>query len=604
MKTLLLNKLFIISCFLLKIMVSYNSIQAQISTTDFVTTWKTDNLGDTINSTSILIPTDPNSSYNYDIDWNNDGVFDDLGVTGDALHDYGTAGTYTIRIKGNFPRIYINRNKDAQDKIISVEQWGNIAWTSMVSAFQGAKNLIVNASDTPNLSHVSSMLAMFREASSFNQNINNWDVSNVTDMRFMFNNAIRFNQPLDNWNVSNVTDMRYMFAGAVSFNQNINDWNVSNVTDMRSMFSFENASDPFGLIQPKDAAFNQPLDQWNVSNVISMEKMFLGAVRFNQSLNSWNVGSVTDMEAMFKDAQAFNQPLNNWNVGNVVTMKQMFSYTAPPPFGGGPENHFNQPLNNWDVSSVTDMQNMFSFSQKFNQPLDSWDVSNVTTVAFMFSNAKKFNGTLNNWNVSNITDMGGMFQNAKEFNQPLNNWNISNVQLMDSMFWNANVFNQPLDHWDISKVTDMTNMLLGTILSTKNYDDTLIAWSTLSLQNNVTFHGGGSTYCNSESARNTLINTFGWTINDGGLDCSSLSLSDPFENKITVFPNPINDILNINTRGIKIEKALLYSIDGKLIKEVKVEKNSQINFSYLLSGIYHLKLISNQGVAIEKIAKK
>ena len=47
--------------------------------------------------------------------------------------------------------------------------------------------------------------------SSFNQNINNWNVSNVIDMRKMFCNAVSFNQNINNWNVSSVKYMCYMF---------------------------------------------------------------------------------------------------------------------------------------------------------------------------------------------------------------------------------------------------------------------------------------------------------------------------------------------------------------------------------------------------------
>ena len=70
---------------------------------------------------------------------------------------------------------------------------------------------------------------MFRDATSFNQSLNKWDVSNVRHMREMFKGATSFNQPLNNWNVSNVTFMNRMFNGARSFNQPLNNWNVSNV---------------------------------------------------------------------------------------------------------------------------------------------------------------------------------------------------------------------------------------------------------------------------------------------------------------------------------------------------------------------------------------
>ena len=133
--------------------------------------------------------------------------------------------------------------------------------------------------------------------------IRNWNVSNVTDMSMLFKNARAFNQPIGNWNVSNVTDMGFMFYDAGSFNQPIGNWNVSNVTDMTNMFS--NAT-----------AFNQPIGNWNVSNVTGMNGMFSDATAFNQPIGNWNVSNVTDMTDMFYNATAFNQPIGNWNVSN------------------------------------------------------------------------------------------------------------------------------------------------------------------------------------------------------------------------------------------------------------------------------------------------
>ena len=44
------------------------------------------------------------------------------------------------------------------------------------------------------------MSKVFREASSFNKDIENWDVSNVQSMSQMFMGAIQFNQLIGNWN--------------------------------------------------------------------------------------------------------------------------------------------------------------------------------------------------------------------------------------------------------------------------------------------------------------------------------------------------------------------------------------------------------------------
>ncbi|MCG8698408.1 MAG: DUF285 domain-containing protein, partial [Bacteroidales bacterium] len=168
---------------------------------EFITTWYTDNAGTSGNS-EITIPTNSEYTYNYDVDWNNDGTFDEFGITGDVTHDFGTVGTYTIRIQGTFPAIYFNNSGD-KGKIISIDQWGSIAWSSMAYAFCGCSNLEYNATDTPDLSAVTSLTQMFRKASIFNGDISNWDISNVTHMNSMFNTASKFNQDISGWNVSN-----------------------------------------------------------------------------------------------------------------------------------------------------------------------------------------------------------------------------------------------------------------------------------------------------------------------------------------------------------------------------------------------------------------
>ncbi|MCZ6594811.1 MAG: BspA family leucine-rich repeat surface protein, partial [Bacteroidetes bacterium] len=198
----------------LSLFLVFTSVNAQ----SFITTWKTDNPG-TSNATSITIPT-TGGGYNYDVDWDNDGIFDEFGFMGNVTHDFTIAGTYTIRIQGTFPRIYFNDGGD-KSKILSVDQWGTIAWNSMNASFFGCNNLVINAADTPNLSSVMDMNNMFMDASSLGGGVGNWNwnTSNVNSMGFLFQNATSFNQDISSWNVSNVGGMESMFFGATSFNQ-------------------------------------------------------------------------------------------------------------------------------------------------------------------------------------------------------------------------------------------------------------------------------------------------------------------------------------------------------------------------------------------------
>lgn len=92
----------------------------------------------------------------------------------------------------------------------------------MNSAFYGASNMTVTATDAPVLSGVTDMSNMFRASGiGTTGNLNAWDVSTVTNMNYMFSATPNFNQNIGNWNTSNVTDMVFLFHLATSFNQNI-----------------------------------------------------------------------------------------------------------------------------------------------------------------------------------------------------------------------------------------------------------------------------------------------------------------------------------------------------------------------------------------------
>jgi surface protein len=524
----------------------------------FVMVIKTDNPG-TSNSTSFTIPT-TGAGYSYNVDCNDDGVNEVTARTTSYTCVYGAAGTYTVAITGTFPRIYFNNAGDRQ-KLLEVQQWGTIAWTSMANAFYGCNNLHVTATDAPNLAGVTNMSGMFRLAVNFNENINHWNVSTVTNMSYLFAggwngtslSSATFNQPLNNWDTGNVTNMSYMLYGASNFNQPLNTWDTSAVTNMSGMFQ---STDYFSGM-----SFDQPLDGWDVSTVIDMSLMFAGATSFNQPINTWDTSAVTNMRGMFgssncsgpcnSDGRLFNQPLDNWDTSSVTNMSNMFqgapSFNQPintwdtsavtnmsNMFIGA--SVFNQPLDNWDTSSVTNMSNMFQNIAVFDQPLNSWSTAAVTNMSYMFYGARAFNQPLNNWNTSSVTDMRWMFSNASAFNQPLNNWNTSSVTNMSRMFDYARAFNQPLATWSMTNVTDMTDILSNSGLTTTSYDQTLANLAGQTLQSNVPLGAASIIYCN-DTARGVLTSPpNNWIITDGGY-CSP-TITSPTNLSVTSLATP------------------------------------------------------------------
>ncbi|MBC6401223.1 MAG: BspA family leucine-rich repeat surface protein [Ekhidna sp.] len=339
-------------------------VQAQDDPNPFITTWET-----TEDNEAIVIPTfikrlteiekkmnenyenvygkpkkktnSNEETYSYTVDWG-DGSTDSTTYTGDAVHTYTKAGTYTVTFSGTFPRIYFNYgwnqkpNIDSSEQIMSkaiaiaakirtIKQWGDNRWTSMGGAFAFCENLtIADEAGVPNLSDVTDMSGMF-SSSSFTGDLSKWDVSSVTNMAGMFQSS-SFSGDLSKWDVSSVTNMAGMFQnfslGRFLGDENLSDknpftgdiskWDVSNVTNMNGMFS--------------RSSFNGDISKWDVSGVTDMSYMF-NKSSFTGDINKWDISNVTDMRSMFNKS-SFNGDLSKWDISNVKKMKNMFKNSS------------------------------------------------------------------------------------------------------------------------------------------------------------------------------------------------------------------------------------------------------------------------------------
>ncbi|MFV0554241.1 MAG: BspA family leucine-rich repeat surface protein [Mangrovibacterium sp.] len=464
----------------------------------FITTWEL--LADDL---TITIPT-YGAGYNFTINWGDGSPAESLsGLAPTASHTYASAGTKTVTIQpqsdgSGFPCIRF-ANAGDKDKIRTVEQWGDVKWENMNYAFDGCSNLVsvpdgtATTGENPDLTNVTNMGCMFRNAYSFNADISGWKVNNVTSMIHMFYGDSLFNADLSTWKVDNVTDMNNMFRDASSFNADLSAWKVDRVKNMKYMFA--NAS-----------SFSANLSTWAVDSVTDMSFMFQGASSFNADLSNWKVGNVTNMIYMFDGASSFNADLSNWDVGKITSMNFVFRNASS----------FNANLSAWDVSKVTSMSYMFSGAtafdspltwgsktlqvknmsymfagaSNFNQDISGWSVDNVTTMRYMFDGDSLFNQDISGWKVNNVKDMEGMFRNAADFNQNISIWEVGNVTKMFLMFNGASSFNSPLEWGD--KIPNITNLSYMFAYSPFNQD--ISNWNMSNIENMFAMFRGNSDF--------------------------------------------------------------------------------------------------------------
>jgi len=239
--------------------------------------------------------------------------------------------------------------------------------------------------------------------------INTWDTSLVTDMTELFKNKTTFNDDISNWDTSLVTNMTDMFRGATNFNKDIGNWDVSNVTIMLNMFrgatNFNNGE-------------SSSIGNWRTLNVINMQGVFYGAEGFNQNIGDWDtekvgvndVNPLDSFREMFRNATAFNNgessSIGTWKTQNAKNMRGMFEGAAA----------FDQDISDWNTGEVQSMKNMFEGAAAFDQNIRTsgvkWNTAKVTRMDDMFDGATKFDQDIKNWDVDLVTDFDGMFRAA------------------------------------------------------------------------------------------------------------------------------------------------------------------------------------------------
>ncbi len=109
---------------------------------------------------------------------------------------------YTVKIYPagvEYIRCGTDKAQETAKRLLRIQDWGDIKWTTMERAFAGCANLTSANSGVPNLSGVTSCKEVFKGCTALTLSPNNWNMENVEDMENMFDGCQYYDFTMENW---------------------------------------------------------------------------------------------------------------------------------------------------------------------------------------------------------------------------------------------------------------------------------------------------------------------------------------------------------------------------------------------------------------------
>mgnify|MGYP006283723905 CR=1 FL=1 len=86
---------------------------------------------------------------------------------------------------------------------------------------------------------------------------------------------------------------------------------------------------------------------------------------------------------------------------------------------------------------------------------------------------------------------------------------------------------------------------------------------------------------------------------------NNLSTDSFLEQAVSVYPNPVSDVVNINTiEGVEIQSTSIYDLYGRKELGKQFVESQLLNVSELVSGVYILEVVTDKGILTKKMVKK
>jgi len=192
----------------------------------------------------------------------------------------------------------------------------------------------------------------------------------------------------------------------------------------------------------------------------------------------------------------------------------------------GCANMTSIPASSPTLSGANDARLIYALCTSLNSPIYI-DSSAITSVRSMLQSNTSLNSGIY-ITAPNVTDAVSFMQGNTSFDHPsISNLDVSSWTNFNNTLRGVNI-TQSLASWDITSMTSAVSFMQIGGMSTAAYDATLVGWeATLQAAFSggagytptISIHFGSSQYTlgsAAETARASLISTFGWTITDGG----------------------------------------------------------------------------------------
>jgi hypothetical protein len=285
---------------------------------------------------------------------------------------------------------------------------------------------------------------------------------------------------------------------------------------------------------------------------------------------------------------AINQlSLDAWNLNPYETREFEVTFSVSATAAVGSQLNFNLSFNEVFVNTelLTDLaDNVFVYNQVIEtkpavyieclegNSVDTSQIGKYLHYVINFNN--NTNQTINDINIVNVFDASKFDMNSIQI--------LYSYHPLKMQAKNNNV-RYTLTNADVGGPGGS-----GGILLKIKTNDNLTTNSTVLNNADVYFDYGNPLTTNNEE---TVFQNLG--VNQNNID-----------SEVSIYPNPTNSVLNIKSSN-EIKYFEIYDVSGRLIQSSLVNSlDSIINISERSNGIYYLKVVTSEGIKVEKIIKK